>query len=235
MYLPEIFAGCSRLSAAFAARHCEIGTPVEAYSGKHYNCHGDILEDPVFNSLVFDIMWHGSGSYYHFGLPCSSFSMMNVNLNKGSRSKHHPGGLGLLAREIRGNEILSRTLQLIGVIDKVGGYWSIENPANSYVWLMTDVVSLSHATLVSKIRFDQCGYGLQFPSCSANERVLKPTVVMSNLCLLDGLHRLCSRDHTHAHAIDGEHTHEGYRKRSVLAGRYPVPLCGRWANLALGC
>ena len=100
------------------------------------------------------------GQNWHFGLPCSSFSILQHS-NGGTRRRHCPEGAGVLQREIEGNIIFRRTMQLIDILEKHGNYWTLENPHSSYVWWMPEMISKSHKKNTSYAILDQCAYGLR--------------------------------------------------------------------------
>ena len=101
----------------------------------------DLLRDETFVRVQFEI---NSGSYFdvHFGLPCSSFSLLQ-NLNRGTRTKMHPEGDGTLDRENIGNQLAKRVAQLCTAFLKKEGYFLTENPRSSRVWDFGLVLKLS--------------------------------------------------------------------------------------------
>lgn len=89
----EIFAGAGHLTKAFRQRHAVKVLPAfEVYQKGKYQASGDILNDESFNQLCEDAS--KPRQYWHFGFPCGSFSLMQ-NMNKGTRTKSNPWGLGL--------------------------------------------------------------------------------------------------------------------------------------------
>ncbi len=97
----EVFAGEGRLSSSFNDNGWSVGVPLELFAhGTRWDNH-DAMNLSVRRGLVNYISegW----CHMHFGLSCSSFSRLNVNLNRGSCTKEHPLGLGAMPREMKGN------------------------------------------------------------------------------------------------------------------------------------
>ena len=83
------------------------------------------------------------------------------------------------------------------------------------------------------VQFDQCAYGLKGIDADGSF-VKKPTKIVGNLELLESLERRCPKNHVHTHCL-GWRIIQGVRvSRAAAAGRYPDPLCRRWAGVAAG-
>ncbi len=74
----EVFAGRGRLSASFRRLGWETWDPIEAYPKTGYRAEHDVLRPEISRQLVKN--WGTRVVYIHFGTPCSSFSILNVNL-----------------------------------------------------------------------------------------------------------------------------------------------------------
>ena len=122
----EIFAGRARLCRAMQAAGWLTLEAVECYPGGVYRAAHDILRKEVEQWIRSDLML-GAFVYWHFGIDCSSWSLININLNGGTRCRSSPFGDGSLAREAQGNALAAVTLRLIELIHKAGGWWSVEN------------------------------------------------------------------------------------------------------------
>jgi hypothetical protein len=111
---------------------------------------------------------------------------------------------------------------------EVGGYFSFEQPARSLLLLTDSVQKLLKYDGVRMIMFDMCMFGLRLPediSTGNDIRVLKPTVIVTNIPGLERLARWCDKKHQHRKLI-GSVQHEGHWiKRSALAAVYPHALC----------
>ena len=173
--------------------------------------------------------------YWHFGLPCDSFSILNVNLNHGTRSHLCPQGDGTLARETRGNEIMRRVVKLINLLEKAGNKWSIENPQSSYIFKQLEIIDLMQRPTTISVVFDQCMYGLTFPDAPAGSYCRKTSRILSNLAELEQLQVRCDGSHEHIHAIGGYKDESGWHKRAKAAGAYPSSLCAKWAKICRAC
>ena len=132
-----------------------IGPPVELRPNSHVHMSSDIMDDRVFKQLKKDASQ--SNQLWHFGLPCCSFSILQHS-NGGTRRKHLPQGDGSLPREILGNELLRRTMVLIKAFEKAGNFWTLENPASSYVWAMPSVMKKLDSPSCEQALMHQCAY-----------------------------------------------------------------------------
>lgn len=168
---------------------------------------------------------------WHFGLPCGSFSILQHS-NKGTRRKDNPQGNGTLLREVIGNEILRRTLKLIEILEKSGNHWTMENPASSYLCLMPEVKTKIDNPKNFLVHIDQCCYGLKLLD---EDGVLgpckKPTKFLGNISVLKNLESRCQCVGGHVHAVGGVKTKQGWKRRSELAGHYPLKLCNAYAKM----
>jgi hypothetical protein len=222
----EIFAGVGHLALAFGALGWQVLESVEAYPGGKYDEEQDLSRPCVFRRLLGEAQrgW----AFWHFGLPCKSFSRLNVNFNDGTRTRVNPWGDGSLAREVLGNLLLRLTLRLIAVLGSRGSWWSLENPTSSFVWSIPAVRRLRRRPGVHVVRFCQCMFGLKFPDSLPCEFCQKDTMIMSSMPL-DTFARMCDGSHKHVHCQGGIKTRTGWQRRSVLAGIYPSRLCKAWA------
>jgi hypothetical protein len=59
--------------------------------------------------------------------------------------------------------------------------------------------------------------------------VVVVVLVVSSISQLQALNRPCDRSHPHLHAYDIHRVGGRSVRLSVLAGRYPEPLCAAWA------
>ena len=223
----EIFAGKGCLTQTFKDRgkFCVL-RPVELFKHGRPDPSQDILNDRTFAKLISEA--REPRQIWHFGMPCSSFSLMQ-NMNKGTRSKDQPEGDGSLEREILGNELAKRTYYLCMVLQEHGNFFTIENPRTSLAWYLKELKHLESQERVIIVDFDQCEYGLKIPSTDGSEGLAKKaTRIMGNLPHLDILSRSCSRNHPHIQVIGGVRTASGWKRRSELAGAYPKALCSQY-------
>ena len=126
--------------------------------------------------------------------------------------------------------MLANMIRLIQALNAVGGKWSIENPAQSFLWKTPQVQSLFDDSLVHSVRFQQCMFGLA-PLDDPLKRLRKDTLIVTSVSSLSGLARSCDRTHAHGSCI-GSGVVNGKRfSRAKKAGAYPIDLCRLWAKL----
>ena len=163
----ELFAGCSALPSALWKAGVRVGRPCRCYVNGQYDRRYDLTRFDVVETLLRDVL-SGLIFYLHFGTPCSSWGPAG-RLNLGTRSKTRPEGDGSLPRGAVGNHRADQTAKLCQALVKVNGYFSIENPAGSYLFLYSPITDLGRATSCYPVRFCQCAYGLRFPGGKKNE------------------------------------------------------------------
>ena len=226
----EIFSGRGRLTEQIRrVGCCKVLEPVEYMKqGRIIEKH-NILNAKAFRQLKSDASL--PDQTWHFGIPCSSFSILQHS-NNGTRRKDNPEGNGSLLREVIGNEILRRTLILIDILERSGNYWTIENPASSYLWLMPKIRAKIDNPKNYLVHIDQCCYGLRIPD---ENGVLgpckKPTKFLGNISFLQSLESRCQCGVEHVHAVGGVKTKQGWKRRSEIAGHYPLKLCNAYAKM----
>ena len=220
----EIFSGCGALTAVFRKKGMfKVGSPVELIQRNKPHPDHDLLNDNTYKRLLREA--RAPRQFWHFGLPCSSFSLMQ-NMNGGTRSSVQPEGDGTLEREETGNILAFRTIVLCKVLHAHGNFFTIENPLTSFVWKLHEMEDLLNQTHAQKIRFDQCAYGLKLPGEHGEwGAAKKPTILGGTLPGIEKLARVCQGDHAHIAVIGGVKVDGKWTRRSTLAGRYPLKLC----------
>ena len=226
----EIFAGKGRLTERLRRRSkLDIDEPVEYLKNGKIVASHDILNTSTFKRLKLEAAQ--PKQVWHFGMPCGSFSILQHS-NGGTRRKSCPEGNGSLLREVIGNEILRRTNILISILEEHGSFWTLENPASSYLWSMKSMRERINNPRNHWVYFDQCFYGLQLKDdqgCLGPCK--KPTKMLGNLTNLPKLEARCRCEKPHVHAVGGVRTKQGWKRRSELAGHYPLKLCHAYANI----
>ena len=150
-----------------------------------------------------------------------------------SRTADNPLGSCLRENEIKGNLHAKHVSVLCHALVLNKGYYSIENPLGSYLFLHPGIMSLSQTRGSFFCCFDQCLFGLQLPGCDADHYIRKRTRILTNVDELTDLEGLCagpSADHKHEHCwgsriVDGKHI-----SLTSSAATYPIKLCRRWAK-----
>ena len=226
----EIFSGKGRLTEQMKRQtQWEILEPVEYMQGGVRVDKHDILNEQSFKRLKREAA--RPRQLWHFGTPCGSFSILQHS-NGGTRRKHCPEGSGLLLREVIGNEVLRRTMILIDILEQHGNFWTMENPSSSYLWCMPRVSKKIQNADTILVSLDQCCYGLKLRDSDGNlGPCRKPTKLLGNLPGLDALGCTCQCTVPHVHAVGGVKTRQGWKRRSELAGHYPLKLCAAYAKV----
>ena len=229
----EVFAGVGGLTEAFRTQGVRTATPLEAYPRQGvYIKEGDILNPSVLRHLRRGI--HARTiRYVHFGVPCSSFSIMQT-MNGGTRTSSNPEGTGERKNEICGNELADVVCELCWLLYKSKGFFSIENPLSSFLWKYGPVDLLNE--IAFDVDFDQCQFGLAPPhAAETNQRDLfikKATRLRTNLQELKGLGVRCQGGHRHYRCLGSVRAGGRCVRISEAAGHYPRDLCAAWARLA---
>jgi len=243
----EGFAGCAALTKSMRNHGIPTGRPLEpkpAYDNRHstrYIRINDIMQPDVIAGIIQDIMF-GLYTYWHFGLCCGGWGKAN-DLNGGTRTIECPmgGGKGAepLERELLSNEQARVVCLLCTILHKNGCFWSIENPKGSHVWRSDHILHLLKVCGGDAcfVHFDQCCYGLQLPGSDSDMFCLKSTIVLTNICELQGLSKFCPGvgiGHRHDCAWGSAKVDGKRYSKAAAAGRYPAALVGRWSDLAAG-
>ena len=156
----EIVSGVGRLTAATKRLGLGVGEPFEAFPAKKlYLACVDFLLPQNVERLLLELC-SCCHFYIHFGMPCSSFPILQ-NLNHGTRSLENPGGDGTLSTEVLGNKLADIVSMSCVTLFKVGAHFPTENPKSSYLWRYGPIARLSKIGL--DVDFDQCRYGLMPP------------------------------------------------------------------------
>ena len=145
----------------------------------------------------------------------------------------NPWGDELREEERRANNQVRQLFRLVIASVRARCFFSIEQPATSLMLKTELFEQVLRLPDVKVVYFDQCCYGLRPPDYdgSVDNRVRKPTAIVTNLPNAESLSRKCQRNHLHIHAIG--HTLVGGRriKRAHAAQVYPPALCRRLASL----
>ena len=228
----EIFAGKGCLSGNFVRQNCfQVARPFELIQRGRPSKQHDILDDVTFDKLCAEAS--RPRQIWHFGMPCSSFSLLQ-GLNHGSRSKKNPYGDGSLDREVKGNELLHRTLYLCQLLTQHGSFFTFAHPYTSFVWDMPILKTIMQEVHARFVVLDQCQFGLKIPDGHGGlGYVRKRTTFSGTLPGLEGLEKQCSCSHSHIQVLGGVSTNSGWQKRSTLAGAYPHMLCQAYHKICL--
>ena len=108
-------------------------------------------------------------------------------MNRCTRTAERPSGDGSLGREISANEEAKTTARLCGAVHDMGGFFTIENPQTSLLFVYSPVKKLLDMSNAVYVKLHQCAFGLQLPGCSKHEFCKKATFFVGTLPGLDSL------------------------------------------------
>ena len=210
-----------------------VGRPLEAHPKKGvYVSSSDLLNPDVIGYLVAEIC-EGRYWYLHFGTPCKTWGPA-ARRSGCTRTRLAPGEDGSLTREIKANEEARVVAMLCALLAKHGGFFSIENPAGSYLFLYEPIAALSRDFECYVASFPQCAYGLQLPGAPPDTFCRKNTYLLTNMNTLRQLSVKCpglSETHHHETAWGSRIVNGERIQLTSAAGQYPLNLCNRWAQI----
>ena len=165
----EICCGNGGLAAAFSD-HGLVGHGVDKERGKlsqqasaspKKKFHEiNVLDEKFFNWLC-QRMGQGIILYMHFGLNCSSFSVLRARSRTTSRSSRQPWGSESFPGEADGKRMAESILKLISICENCNVFRTVEISHSSMVWKLSHFFQLSEKPHVGKAVVDQCMFGLK--------------------------------------------------------------------------
>ena len=154
----------------------------------------DILVPGNFERLL---AWAQAGNFsgLHLGTPCATYSRAR-KFDGGPpplRSNDFLEGLPDLsekdwAKVLAGTTFLKMSVELAYAVHAAGGFFTLENPASSMLWLTEDVKQLEAYTGAVQVYMDMCQYGSPHK---------QPTVFLASDPAFLIMARRCAADHTH--------------------------------------
>ena len=142
-----------------------------------------------------------------------------------TRSKRNVLGDLSLARDKTANTLVHNSVRIIRYMERLGRYWSLENPLSSLIWHFPGLKELRLSRYF--VKFDQCVYGAGIPGEGLCK---KATAILTNLGTLWGLRNKCHCSEPHVQ-LKGSFKHHGrWIARTKFAGRYPYRLGRHWAE-----
>ena len=230
LFAVEIFSGTSRLTAAIRQLGLRNSFGIDHAISKRLVApvvHLD-LSDPVNFEFVKDIIQEPACIYVHFAPPCGTASRARFIQRKGRynppilRTDTHPDGLPNLshlhaAKVASANLLYKRTQEMCRHCIKHGVFFSIENPARSFMWDTTHMAEFLRDVPHYDTFFHHCMYG------SARRKHTRLTHNIAAVCQMES-----HCDNQHAHEPWGYAQH-GWATAEETA--YPWPLCRRLAAL----
>ena len=233
----EVYAGRAGLSLELHRHGLLVEAPLEAFPSKGVYIAWCDIKEPRTRLRLFQKIHSRTLKYLHFGITCTTWGNAG-RLNGGTRRKGAPYGNGSLDREVEANAEMKFVVQLCLAAAEHGCYFTIENPADSYIFETREMSRLQEASNAISIKLDQCCYGLKFADSTSTQFCKKPTCILTNVKNLTKLERTCpglSPNHEHVHAwgaMKAKDVPKGTPlKRAAAAGAYPPALCRTWAQL----
>ena len=219
----EIFAGAAGLTSAVkrvggvAISACDINS--DTAEVKVF----DLTNNACFKE-VKTLLKRKKVRWLHLAPPCKTFSKARkrdkwAKVRK-LRSRAKPDGLEPKTPLVReANLLASRSAQLATIQLKAGGWFSIENPATSYIWLYKPLVRLAKLDRVQLLEGDQCMFGGEYR---------KPTGWLTNSPHLSRIAVKCPGGPGHHHPPLEGMVRDFWGEwvwRTALAAEYPQGLC----------
>ena len=127
-----------------------------------------------------------------------------------------------------GNLIANRTAEVLLRMHQRGRFWSVENPADSYIWELKSFKKLAELSGATAVFLDQCCYGSEFT---------KPTRILTNAPWMFNVAQRCPGRPEHPKHPSLEGKVWDYTQvppvqcwYTSLAAEYPSGLCWAWAT-----
>ena len=247
----EVFAGCARLSRCAQLQGFAV-LPIDGPRNIHTPETQLLtldLTDPDTQQCLLLTLEAIKPQAMHIALPSGTGSRARERpvpkalLKNGAaaprplRDQHHPLGLpGLRAHEITkvdsANALANFTITLFQLAIKLNTIFSIENPANSWMWQVLQVYvdqrhepSLTHAwNSMYQIQFSNCAHGGERPQC---------TLFRTNHSCFQPLALECpgiSKNHEHKPYVIAKQ-HGSWSVDATKGSEYPKLLCHRMMSL----
>ena len=187
-FVLEIFVGLAGLSIACSLAGLWVLPPVDFESSEAIGEAVDVF-DPTFQSKLTAWVVEGAIGLVHFGTPCSSFS--TARRDDGGppplRSWAEPYGRASLALRDRriardGNRLAAFTVRWARLVFAHEAAFTIENPADSWLWQLPSMQRLAHQCGVAVVSLAMCAFGA---------KAWKRTVVWTTAGLFGILGRGC--------------------------------------------
>ncbi|CAE7197295.1 unnamed protein product [Symbiodinium sp. CCMP2592] len=157
----DLFAGHARpLSSAFLQAGVSVLSVDTMLASEH-----DLLDDSVFEPLL-RLSFSGAVTSAHASPPCREYSRCKLIRPgpKPLRTPEHLAGIPGLSssdqeRVAASRTLMERAVELLHATYKAGGHFSLENPANSMLWLEEAVRILLQKANADVLVVAACAYG----------------------------------------------------------------------------
>ena len=237
----EVFAGSANLSEAMRCK----GLLVHAVDDKlrrqsKVSIHVlDLTRDNDVEVLL-DMATHANIGSAHFAPPCGTASKARERpLPEGMesiraeplRSATQPLGVSGLAhldskRVAAANRLYALTLCVLCILVSRGASVSVENPRNSYFWIIMQMWSKQHPWM--KHIWESLKDNIS-QACMYGSKLDKWTTIKATSQLYDAICRTCDKSHTHE-SWKPSMGPNGPKFPTTAQSEYPIELCNEMAN-----
>lgn len=200
----------------------EISATLDSFQGAW-----DITKDSDFecSKSICQNIDHG-----HMAPPCRTLTRARREDEFGTvrvlRSDSQPEGWGD-EEAVRGNLVVARMVILCLILHNAGATFSIENPWDSFLWLLRTTSKLMSLKGVELVLLHQCAYGAISQ---------KATGILTTAQWMKLVRSLCHEVRDHFHVPGGlagfawSYLEDRWVWRTSLAAEYPCGLCMAWAR-----
>lgn len=223
----EFFAGYAGFSATMeelGGEAVRVSRPLDGFEG------WDILTDDGLQQGLdlCDRLDHG-----HMAPPCRTYTRARRSDEHGVvkvlRSDTKPEGWGDPEAE-EANKIVARMILLVLRLTERGSTWSIENPWDSFIWMLKCMARLFRIPGAELVLLHQCPYGAVTQKATG---ILTTSSWMKKVCAL------CHEVGAHYHLKGGlvgmtwSYLEDKFVWRTSLAAEYPCGLTVAWTRALL--
>ena len=218
----ELFAGEAGLTAAVRRAAGDIRANDRTLSEL------DLTDNQTFKKIK-QLIKRKKIRWLHLAPPCRTFTRARrsdrIARVRKLRSHSKPEGFDTTNPLVKeANLLAARSAQLAALQHKAGGWFSIENPLTSYIWLFKPMKRLTSFPEIFRVEGDQCRFGGEY---------VKPTCWLTNSQHLKILQKRCPGEPTHVHPKLTGFTSDYFGNqvfKTSFAAEYPQGLCEELAK-----
>ena len=224
----ELFAGEAGLTAAVRRAGGLVHTPGDIHVNDRTLSELDLTDNQTFKKIKQWIK-RKKIRWLHLAPPCRTFTRARrsdrIARVRKLRSHSKPEGFDTTNPLVKeANLLAARSAQLAALQHKAGGWFSIENPLTSFIWLLKPLKRLTLFPGIFSVEGDQCRFGGEY---------VKPTCWLTNSEHLKILQKRCPGEPTHVHPKLTGFTSDFFGNqvfKTSLAAEYPQGLCEELAK-----
>ena len=214
----EVFCGAAIVTLCMVMKNVPCIRPWDVKYGDAFNVlkHGQVLEALISATVLVSM---------HFATPCTSMTWARWPQLRSPEEPHGKSELTGKSMQLvhLGNELLAFTLKCCLLLLQTGGYFSIENPELSWLWLQEGTLQLQQMAGVCFVRVLFKDFGVPF---------YKPTLFLHNVPTLHRLNSFAEAWEGPTVALRGLMLWEGRLQfRTHVAQTYPPKLGEGYAQL----